>query len=93
VRLSGARLLVGVFDDFAEIHDRDAVADVLDDSEIVRDEQIRKVLFALQIHHQIDDLSLDRHVERRDRLVADDQRSLYAPINRATPLSDLCLRT
>ena len=72
-RVGEEGLLIRVFDDLAEIHDRDAVADVLYDGEIVRDKQIREVLFALQIHHQIDDLSLDRHVERRDRLVADDQ--------------------
>jgi hypothetical protein len=29
-RVGEEGLLVGVFDDFAEIHDRDAVADVLD---------------------------------------------------------------
>ena len=32
--------LVGEFDDLAEIHDRDATADVLDHGEIMRDEQI-----------------------------------------------------
>src|SRR6201995_5585896 len=62
-----------MFDDLAQIHHRDAMADVLDYGKIVSDEQIREVLFTLQIHHQVDDLSLDRHIKRRDRLVADDQ--------------------
>ena len=34
------RLLVGVFDDFTEIHHRDAVTDVLDNGEIVGNEEI-----------------------------------------------------
>ena len=39
------RLLVGVFHDLAEIHDRYAVTDVLDDREIVRNEQVRPVSY------------------------------------------------
>ena len=70
------RLLVGVFDDAAEIHHRDAVADVLDHREIVRDEQVSEPHLALQVDHQVQDLRLDRDVERRHRLVADDQLRL-----------------
>ena len=65
--------LVGHLDDAAEIHDRDPVADVLDHRQIVRDEQVGQLELVLQIHQQVDDLRLDRDVERRDRLVADDQ--------------------
>ena len=46
---------------------------MLDHGEIVRDEQIREAELALQIDQQVDDLCLHRDVERRDRLVADDQ--------------------
>ena len=46
---------------------------MLDDGKVVGDEQIGQPLLALQIHHQVDDLRLDRHVERGDRLVGDDQ--------------------
>ena len=49
-----------------------------DDGEIVRDEQIGKVVLALQVDQQIDHLGLDRDVERRDRLVADDQTRVRA---------------
>ena len=70
------RALVGVFDDAAEIHHGDAVADVLDHRQIVRDEKISEPQFALQIHHQIEHLRLDRDVERGHRLVADDQLRL-----------------
>ncbi len=63
-------------DDTAEIHHRDAAADVVDHGEIVRDEEIGEPEFLLQILQQIDDLRLDRHVERGDRLVADDELRL-----------------
>ena len=49
------------------------MADVLDDGEVVGDEQIGEAELLLQIHQQVDDLRLHRNVERRHRLVADDQ--------------------
>ena len=66
-------LLVGHLDDAAEIHDGDAVADVLDHGEVVGDEQVGELELLLQVDQQVDDLRLDRDVERRHRLVADDQ--------------------
>ena len=54
----------------------DAVADVLDHAEVVADEEIREVERALQLHEQVEHLRLDRHVERRDRLVADEELGL-----------------
>ena len=63
-------------DDLAEIHHRDAVADVLHHGEIVGDEQVGQAELALQVLQQVDDLRLDRDVERGDRLVADDQLGL-----------------
>ena len=61
------------FDDAAGAHDRDAVRDVIDNRQIVRDEQVGQPQLFLQIHQQIQNLCLDRDIERRDRLVADDQ--------------------
>jgi len=61
------------FNDFAEIHHHHAMADVLDHREIVRDEEIRDTMLLLQIAEQIDDLRLNRNVQRAHRLVADDQ--------------------
>ena len=61
-------------DDLPEIHDRDAAADVLDEPQIVRDEQVGELQPLLQIHQQVDDLRLHRHVERGHRLVEDDER-------------------
>src|SRR5690348_5981067 len=61
------------FDNLAEIHHSDAVADVLNDRQIVRDNDVGETEFCLQVFKQIYDLSLDGHIKRGDRLVADDQ--------------------
>ena len=68
-RSRGSRL-----DDAAEIHDGDMIADVPHDPQVVRDEEIGKTAFRLNVLQQVDDLRLDRDVERGDRLVGDDQR-------------------
>ena len=60
-------------DDLAEVHHRDAIRDVADDREIVRDEEIRELELPLEIRKQVDDLSLNRDVERRHRLVEHDE--------------------
>jgi hypothetical protein len=46
---------------------------VLHDLQIVADEQVGELLGRLQILQQVDDLRLDRHVERADRLVAHEE--------------------
>jgi hypothetical protein len=57
----------------AKIEHENAVADQPNDAQIMRDQDQRKDQLALKPHQQVDDLRLDRHVEGRDRLVADDQ--------------------
>ena len=47
-----------------EIHHEDPVADMPDDAEIVRNEEIGEISLLLQILKQVDYLRLDRHVER-----------------------------
>src|ERR1700720_3136458 len=64
---------VGQLDNLAEIHDRDTPADVLDDGDVVGNEEIGETELALQIAQEVDDLRLNRDVERRDWLVADDE--------------------
>ncbi len=64
---------LGELDDPAEIHHRDPLAEMPDHRQIVRDEQIGQVELVAQILEQIDDLRLDRYVESRNRLVADDE--------------------
>src|SRR3546814_12309800 len=53
---------LGLFHQLAEVHHQHAVADMADDSQIVRNEQDREVIPALQVAPQIDDL---RSAERR----------------------------
>src|SRR5215468_4104658 len=60
-------------DDAAEIHDGDAPADMFDDRQIMGDEEISEPQLLLQVFQEIDDLGLDRYIERGDRLVADDE--------------------
>ena len=59
-------------DDAAEIHHRDAVADVPHHGEVVADEEIGEPVLLLQVDQQVQHLRLHRDVERRDRLVGDD---------------------
>src|SRR5215468_2603009 len=60
-------------DNFAQIHHRDPVAYALDHSDIMGDEEIGKTELGLEAHQQIDDLRLDRYIERRYGLVGHDQ--------------------
>ncbi len=60
-------------DDLAEVHHRDEVRDVTDNREVVRDEDVRESELLLQVVEEVDDAGLDRHVERRHRLVEDQQ--------------------
>ena len=59
-----------------EVHHGDAVAHVAHDGEVVGDEDQRQAELALQVAQQVQDLRLDRHVERGDRLVGDDHLRL-----------------
>ena len=54
------------------------VGDVAHHRQIVGDEEVGEAEPLLQVLQQVDDLALDRHVERRDRLVADDDARLDA---------------
>ena len=57
----------------AEIHDEHVVRDVPHDAEVVRDEEVGEPELLLQVGQQVQHLGLDRDVERRDRLVGDEQ--------------------
>src|SRR6266480_3894906 len=63
-------------DDAARIHDRDAIGGLGDDAHVVRDQHHRRAAFARDALHEHDDLRLHRHVERRGRLVGDQQDRL-----------------
>ncbi len=59
-------------DDSTVFHDLHAVAQVRDDAEVVRDEQVAEAETTLQRHEQVEDLRLDRDIERRHRFVEHD---------------------
>ncbi len=64
------------FHDLAVIDHDHLVGHVGDDAEIVGDEQHRHAELVLQVAQQLQDLRLDRHVERGRRLVGDQKRRL-----------------
>ena len=66
--LSGADLR-----NLAEVHHRDTVAEMADHSQVVRDEEVGKTEPLLDVFQKVRDLPLNRDVQRRDRLVTDDQ--------------------
>src|SRR5579863_1468442 len=72
-RIFVKRVAIGKLNDLPDVHDGDARRDVADDREIVRDEQVRQPKLLLQIFEQIDDLRLNRDVERGDGLVGNDE--------------------
>ncbi len=69
-------LAVADLDDLAEVHDSHSVRDVTHDREVVCDEEERDTEFVLQILQQVDHAGLNRHVERRDGLVENEQLGL-----------------
>ena len=63
-------------DDLAIVHDADPVGHLAHDAEIVGDQQHGHVELGLELEQQVEDLRLDGHVERRGRLVGDEQVGL-----------------
>ena len=61
------------FHHFAQVHDRHMGGDVLYHTQIMGDEDQRDAQLLLQVHEQVDDLGLDRHIQGGDALVTDDQ--------------------
>src|SRR5712692_4975329 len=65
-----------VLDHHAVTHDEDLVGERPDDTEVVADEEVGEAVTALQLSEEIHDLPLDRHVQRRGRLVEHDEARL-----------------
>ena len=59
------------FDHRAKIEYCDAITDGLHDGQIVAYEQIGQAESGLQVGQQVQDLSLQRHVQSRNRLIED----------------------
>ena len=62
---------IGHLDDLSRVHQRDAMRHLRDDREVVRDQHHRHAEPLLQVAQQVEDLRLDRDVERGRRLVGD----------------------
>ena len=72
-RDEGARIRVGAsrqhiaggsnLDDAAEIHNRDAVAQMIDHAQVVADEDEGEAELAAEVGKEVEDLGADRHVE------------------------------
>ena len=67
------RLPTGELDDPALVHDPDRLRHVPHDGEIVGDEQIREAELLLQVPEEVQDLRLDRDVDRGHGLVEHDE--------------------
>ena len=65
--------------ELAVVHHRDAVGEDVDDREVVADEQARELQLLLQLLQQLEEARLHRHVQRRGRLVGDEQLAARAP--------------
>ena len=65
-----------LLDGAAGVHHDDPVAELRDHAEVVRDEQDRRAVAVAQPSQQLEDLGLERDVERARRLVRDQQRRL-----------------
>ena len=58
------------------VHDGDVVGHLRDDAEVMGDEQDGRAVLALEVVHQLEDLRLNRDVQRGGRLVGDEQLRL-----------------
>ena len=58
------------------MHDGDFVADLAGDAQIVRDEDHRYAGLPLDLIQQLQDLGLDRHIERGNGLIGNQQLSV-----------------
>jgi hypothetical protein len=67
------RRLRSGFNDLSQIHYRNAMTHMLDDAEVMGDEEIRVTVTSLKFLDEVENLCLDRNIERRRRLVKDDE--------------------
>ena len=57
----------------AKIHHQHPIADMTNNSQIVRDKEIRNAQLRLEPFQQVDDLCLHRNIKCGDRLIADNK--------------------
>ena len=62
-----------MFNNFSKIHDRNLIAEVLHDTQIMTDKEKRNMRLFLKILKDVQNLSLDGNIKRRERLVSHKQ--------------------
>ena len=78
-----------LLDDLAQVHHGHTIGSVVDDRQVVGNEQVGQAVLLLEVLQQVDDLRLDRDIQRRHRLVQDQQ--LRIDSQRATDADTLPL--
>ena len=63
-------------DDFSQIHHGNVICYVAHHCQVMTDKEVGKGKLGLEIGEQIDDLRLNGHVKRGDRLVANNQAGI-----------------
>ena len=76
-RVPEDRFAIALLHDPPEVHDRDAVAQMAHDGQVVRDEHDRQTEPAAQVLEEPQDRGLHGDVEGGDRLVGDDHAGLH----------------
>ena len=66
-------LLRAYFHQAARVHDGDAIGNLRDDSQVMRNEEHRQSKLDSQLSQQFQNLRLDGHVERRGRFIGNQQ--------------------
>lgn len=55
--------VLGQFNDFPQVHNRDPVGDMLDDPDVVGDKQVAEAEFIFKLIKQVQDLGLDADIQ------------------------------
>lgn len=66
-----------LFDDAPQIHHSDSITDITNDRDIVRYKQVGQIQLSFEFVQQFDDLGLDGDIQRRHRLVANNEARFH----------------
>ena len=78
-RIGAELLAVGDLDDLPQVHHGDPVADMGDGGQVVANEQITHPQILLQMLQQANNLRSDRYIQRRHRLIEDNEPAVARP--------------